>query len=216
MRVIEVFCGAGGMSLGLKRAGFQIDLCIDFWREAFGVYRRNIKSRFLLARGTGHTVRADLSQLLTIVPAALLRRCDMVAGGPPCQDFSSSGSRIEETRADLTLAYAIFVATLRPRWVLMENVPEARSSNAYARARTILKRSGYGLAEKVLDMSLYGVPQARERFIVIGRLDEADGFLESALRAAANDRPMSVRDLLGDDVGVHPGGGHLLRPASTS
>jgi DNA (cytosine-5)-methyltransferase 1 len=208
MQVIEVCCGAGGMSLGLSRAGFQIGLAIDFWTEALDVYRHNIRSPSLLAGRSKHAVGADLSDLLAVVPKALLRTCDIVVGSPPCQDFSSAGSRIEGTRADVTLAFAIFITALRPRWVLMENVPETKGSKAYGRARKILKRSGYGLIEKVLDASRYGVAQARERFIMVGRLDEADGFLDSALVAAAAERRTTVRDLLGDGVGMHPGGDH--------
>lgn len=208
MQVIEVCCGAGGMSLGLKRAGFRIALAVDTWLEALQVYSRNIKSPFLLTARSKHAVKADLSDLLSVVPEALTKPCDIIVGGPPCQDFSAAGSRIEGTRADVTLAFAIFVATIRPRWVLMENVPEAKNSRAYRRARTILKRAGYGLTEKTLDASLYGVPQARERFIMVGRLGEADGFLASALKDAASDSPTTVRDVLGDDVGVHPGGNY--------
>lgn len=193
------------MSLGLKKAGFRVGLAIDFWDEALKIYRRNIKSPSLLARPGKHAVQGDLADMLSVVPEALNKSYDIVVGSPPCQDFSSAGSRIEGSRADVTLAFAIFVAALRPRWMLMENVPQAKSSRAYARARKILKKAGYGLTEQVVDASLYGVAQARRRFIVIGKLDEADGFLGSALVEARSDTPMSVRDLLGDDVGVHPG-----------
>jgi DNA (cytosine-5)-methyltransferase 1 len=205
MNAIEVCCGAGGMSLGLKKAGFKVGLAVDFWPEALKIYKQNIKSPSLLARPGKHAVEGDLANLLAVVPEALTKSYDLICGSPPCQDFSSAGKRKEGSRADITLAYAIFVAALRPRWMLMENVPEARKSKAYQRARKILKQAGYGLTEQVVDASFYGVAQARRRFIVIGRLDEADGFLDSALVVARSDKPTSVRDLLGDDIGVHPG-----------
>ncbi|MBD2746628.1 DNA cytosine methyltransferase [Microvirga sp. BT688] len=205
MNAVEVCCGAGGMSLGLRKAGFKIGLAIDFWSEAVKIYRQNIKTPSLLARPGRHAVQGDLANLLAVVPEALTKSCDIIVGSPPCQDFSAAGSRIEGSRADVTLAFAIFVAALRPRWLLMENVPEAKKSKAYQRARKILKRAGYGLTEQIVDASFYGVAQARRRFIVIGRLDEADGFLDSALVESRSDKPMSVRALLGDDVGVHPG-----------
>jgi len=206
MRVLEVCCGAGGLSLGLIRAGFEIGLAIDFWPDALKVYKRNVPQAKSLLRKRHHARVGDLSDLLGLVPQVLPHRWDMIAGGPPCQDFSSAGLRIEGSRADLTLAYAMFIAIIRPRWILMENVPGARKSEAWSRARTILKRAGYGLTEKVVDASYYGVPQARRRFIVVGRLDEADGFFESAIDSAKSERPMTVRDLLGDTVGVQPGG----------
>jgi DNA (cytosine-5)-methyltransferase 1 len=87
MQVIEVCCGAGGMSLGLKRAGFRIGLAVDFWSEALKVYRHNIKSPSLLAGHSKHAVRADLSDLLSVVPEALLRSCDIIVGGPRARIF---------------------------------------------------------------------------------------------------------------------------------
>jgi DNA (cytosine-5)-methyltransferase 1 len=209
VRAIEVCCGAGGTSLGLKRAGFKIGLAIDIWSDALKIYRQNLKSPAIFSRPGKVAARVaakrDLANLLALIPQALDHRYDMVVGSPPCQDFSSAGSRSEGARADITVAFAIFVAALRPRWVLMENVREAKSSEVYRRAREILKQSGYGLTEQVVDASFYGVAQARRRFIVIGRLDEADGFLDSALKEARSEKPLTVRDLLGDDVGVHPG-----------
>ncbi|MFC4171514.1 DNA cytosine methyltransferase [Microvirga sp. GCM10011540] len=205
MRVVEVCCGAGGMSLGLSRAGFRVDRAIDVWPAALRVYRDNIPKTSLLSH-QHHARQGDLSDLIALVPHVLGLRCDLIAGSPPCQDFSSAGSRIEGTRADLTLGYAIFVAAVRPRWILMENVPNARASIAWRQARTVLKRAGYGLTEQIVDASEYGVGQARQRFIVVGRLGEADGFLDEAIEAAKSKRPTTVRDMLGDDVGVHPGG----------
>lgn len=206
MRVIEVCCGVGGMSLGLIRAGFTIERAIDVWNEALAVYRANIPKAPSLLTRRHHTRRGDLSELLSLIPSVLHQKCDLIAGGPPCQDFSSAGLQIEGARADITLGFAIFVATIRPRWFLMENVPRARKSVAWGRARAILKRAGYGLTETIVDASRYGVGQARRRFIAIGRLDEADGFLVGAIQDAASKRQTSVRDMLGDEVGIHPGG----------
>lgn len=205
MRVIEVCCGAGGMSLGLKRAGLKIVHAVDTWEEALKVYRHNLPMPNSFLRRRHYADSKDLSQLMTVVPRFLDKECDMIAGDPPCQDFSAAGSRNEGQRANVTVAFAMFIVAIRPQWILMENVPQAKSSFAWMNARTILKRAGYGLTEMTLDASRYGVAQARRRFIVVGRLGEADNFLAKSISDAASERPMSVRDLLGDDVGVHPG-----------
>lgn len=209
MKAIEVCCGAGGLSLGLKKAGIRVGLAIDNEPEVIKVYRHNIKNPSLLLPENRHAVEGDLSYLLSIVPEALNRDCDLIAGSPPCQDFSSAGLREEGKRAGITLGFAIFVAALRPRWVLMENVPQVESSKSYAMARKVLKRAGYGLTEKIVDASHYGVAQARKRFIMVGRLDEADGFLDSEfVDPTANPYCTTVRDVLGNNVGIHPGGDH--------
>ena len=209
MKAIEVCCGAGGLSLGLKKAEIRVGLAIDNEPEVIKVYRHNIKNPTLLVPENRHAVEGDLSYLLSIVPEALARDCDLVCGSPPCQDFSSAGLREEGERAEITLGFAIFVAALRPRWVLMENVPQVESSKSYAMARKVLKRAGYGLTEKVVDASHYGVAQARHRFIMVGRLDEADGFLDSEfVDPKTNPYRTTVRDVLGNNVGIHPGGGH--------
>lgn len=214
MRVAEICSGAGGLSLGLKNAGFRIKRVVDLSPEALAVYRRNLGTQSRLARAPDRfrVLKGDLSDLLSLAPWIISANVDMIAGGPPCQDFTPVGNRLEGDRAKLSLAFAMLIAIVRPRWMLMENVPDAAESMAWENARLVLKRAGYGLCERELDASLYGVPQARRRFIVVGRLDEEDGFLDSAIEAAKTKLPTTVRDVLGDDVGVHPGGSH---PPST-
>lgn len=188
MRVVELFCGAGGMSLGLRQAGFDIVKAFDAWPLAVDTYNRNIGS---------HAEVRDLGDLLGIIPELLALAPDMIAGGPPCQDYSSAGRREEADNARLTLAFAVLVATVRPRWFLMENVINAAKSATWAQARAILKAAGYGLTESRIDASRYGVPQSRRRLFVVGRQGERDGFLASSIAAAAAPQPMKIRDLFG-------------------
>lgn len=199
MRAVELFAGAGGMSLGLKRAGFDVVAAYDSWQEAVDVYRANLG---------GYVRQADLKDIFNIAPAIVAQRPDIMVGGPPCQDFSPAGERIEGERAGLTRAFAMFVCVVRPTWFLMENVPQAATSEAWRDAREMLVRVGYGLTETKLNASFYGVPQSRKRLFVVGRLSELNGFLESALVAARTARPMTVRDMLGDALGkafyMHP------------
>lgn len=213
MKVVELFCGAGGMSLGLVRAGMSIERAFDVWPDVLAVHRANVPTG-LQPKNVRHISRApnarsaDMAEILAIASTLLDLKVDMICGGPPCQDFSGAGKRIEGTRADLTAGFAMTISVVRPEWFLMENVPAAWKSRAYARARQVFKRAGYGLTETVVKASDYGVPQMRKRFIVVGRLGEANGFLGDAIEAARSERETTVRDALGDDVGVHPGGEH--------
>ncbi len=176
------------MSLGLKQAGFEVVKAYDAWPLAVDTYNRNIGS---------HAEVRDLGDLLAIIPELLALDPDLIAGGPPCQDYSSAGRREEAENARLTLAFAVLVATVRPTWFLMENVINAAKSATWAQARSILKAAGYGLTESKVDASRYGVPQSRRRLIVVGRIGERDGFLASSLAVAAAPQPMTLRDLFG-------------------
>lgn len=179
------------MSLGLKEAGCDILAAYDAWPVAVRNYNLNLGD---------HAQVCDLADILGIVPDLLRLAPDLIAGGPPCQDYSSAGRREESKNARLTLAFAILVATVRPAWFLMENVITAQKSATWQESRRVLKSAGYGLTESKIDASHYGVPQSRRRFFVIGRLGERDGFLSSAIAAAAAPRPMTIRDLFGGDT----------------
>ncbi|WP_416064589.1 DNA cytosine methyltransferase [Rhizobium sp. ZK1] len=187
MRAVELFCGAGGMSRGLLDAGFNIAMAFDAWPVAVEAYRRNVGS---------HVEEANLGDLLTVIPKITRLAPDMICGGPPCQDYSLAGRRIEGENASMTLAFAMVVVTVRPEWFLMENVTQAASSSAWAEAKAMLKRAGYGLSESKINCALYGVPQKRRRLFVVGRLGEKDGFLQSSIAAAASARERTVRDSL--------------------
>lgn len=192
MRVVELFSGAGGLSLGLKQAGFDIVRAYDAWPVAVANYNLNL--------GGDRAKVTDLGDILGIVPELLTLAPDMITGGPPCTDYSSAGRREEAENAKLTLAFAILVATVRPTWFMMENVINAMKSETWAAARQVLKAAGYGLTESKLDASRYGVPQSRRRLIVVGRIGERDGFLASTIAAAAAPQPMTIRDLFGADT----------------
>lgn len=188
MQAVELFCGAGGMSRGLIDAGIEVIRAYDAWPVAVENYRHNIGP---------HAEVADLKNLLSIIPEIARLAPDMICGGPPCQDYSLAGRRQEGENASMTVAFAIIATAVRPEWIVMENVIQASKSQAWAEARAMLKRAGYGLSESRTNASLYGVPQSRRRFIVTARLGERDGFLQSAVADAASARPMTLRDMFG-------------------
>lgn len=185
MRTVDLFCGCGGMSCGFEKAGFQIVGAFDWWEPALHCYNQNFAH---LAS------KLDLSKKNTSLKAIRPLAPEIIIGGPPCQDFSSAGDRQEGNRASLTISFAKIVKSLRPRYFVMENVSRAKLSNAYAEARVMFKKAGYGLTEQVLDASRCGVPQKRKRFFCIGALGESDGFLDAYLAHNQTVFPLSVRE----------------------
>jgi DNA (cytosine-5)-methyltransferase 1 len=186
VRVIDLFAGGGGLSLGFQNAGFDVVAAIENWQPAIDVYAANFPKHELLSM--------DLSDVDKSVDEINQWAPDVIMGGPPCQDFSSAGKRDESLgRASLTVAFAHIVARCHPKFFLMENVERAAKSKAFQQALTIFKKSGYGLTIKVMDASLCGVPQLRKRLIVVGSLMARDGFLDAPLEQGLSQEPMTLR-----------------------
>jgi DNA (cytosine-5)-methyltransferase 1 len=188
VRAVELFCGAGGMSRGLIQSGIDVIKAYDAWPVAVDTYRENIGP---------HAEVRNLADLLVVIPEIARLSPDLVCGGPPCQDYSTAGRREEGENASMTIAFAVIVSTTRPEWFLMENVVQAEKSQAWAEARELLKRAGYGISTSKTNASLYGVPQSRRRLFIIGKLGERDSFIESAVANAASAQPMTLREFFG-------------------
>lgn len=195
MNAVDLFCGCGGLSLGFQEAGYNILAAYDNWDEAIKLYRRNFN----------HPIyKQDLSDVEAASASVASLNPDIIIGGPPCQDFSSAGSRNEDNgRGILTVCYAQIVAKVHPNWFVMENVEQIIGTNKLQLAIQIYKDAGYGLTQTVLDASLCGVPQKRKRFFLIGRLGEKDDFLKDYLLTNLSNHPMTVRDYIGDTWGIN-------------
>jgi DNA (cytosine-5)-methyltransferase 1 len=186
IRVVDLFAGGGGLSLGFAHAGFEVVAAIENWKPAVAVYEANF---------TDHPViNLDLSNEYQAANIIGGYQPDMIMGGPPCQDFSSAGKRDEsQGRASLTLSFANLISRCKPRFFLMENVARAATSETFKSALNVFKSAGYGLTIKVLDAAYCGAPQLRKRLIVVGSLDERDGFLDAALDQGLSPEPMTLR-----------------------
>lgn len=192
MNAVDLFAGCGGLSLGFQKQGFNIVAAFEWWDAAVNCYRANFS----------HPVfQTDLSNVAASVKQIQPFQPDIIIGGPPCQDFSHAGKRIEAGRAVLTDAYAEIIATIKPACFVMENVDRARNSKAYSDARKTFKEAGYGLTEVVLDASLCGTPQRRKRFICFGMQGAQDGFALNAFLEGQAEKPMTLRDYFGDTLG---------------
>lgn len=188
MRVVDLFSGCGGMSLGFEQAGFDVVAAFDNWNAAISIYEKNFS----------HPIyQKDLSEDDAVSVIADIKP-DLIMGGPPCQDYSIAGKREMGKRANLTIRFAEIVATVKPSWVVFENVYNIERFPTLPEMKKMLSDAGYGLTTRVLDASRCGVPQKRQRFFLIGKLGEVDGFLDDTLVSGLSNRQMTVRDYLGD------------------
>lgn len=194
MRVVDLFCGCGGLSLGFQNAGFNIVAAYDKWVSALAVYQANFEHK---------SMELDLSDVDKSVAEIERMHPDMIIGGPPCQDFSSAGKRDEDNgRGDLTVKYAQIINAVRPQWFVMENVERITKTQKLVEAKAFFKSAGYGLSCMVLDASRCGVPQKRKRFFMVGKLGEHDDFMSDILQAGLSEKAMTLRDYFGDSLGV--------------
>ena len=178
---IDLFCGAGGLSLGIEQSGFSVVAAADSDPESIETHASNIESL---------TWTGDLSN-----PAEFIQKLDewgidsvdLLAGGPPCQPFSRAGtSKIGslvrmgsrpayDERADLWKSFFSIVDRLNPRAVLFENVPDfarAQGGALLIALREELQQRGYSFHPKVLEAWKFRVPQYRSRLFVVGLATE--------------------------------------------
>lgn len=193
-KVIDLFCGCGGLSQGFRNAGYEVLAGYDNWQPALDTYNANLPE-------TAYNL--DLSDVDSSIQEIAGKKFSFegIIGGPPCQDFSTAGKRIEGARADLTEKYAQIVVALRPQWFLMENVARAQHAAAFHRAIDIFRNAGYGITFRVLNAALCGVPQNRKRLITVGFLnDNMNNEFDFYLTNHLSKKPMTMRDYFGDSL----------------
>lgn len=159
----DLFAGIGGMSLGLERAGFTVR-----WQVECEPYCENV-----LARHWPHVHRR---RDVRFAGATTLERVDCIAGGFPCQDISvaGKGAGLSGKRSGLWSEFHRIIRELRPRWVLVENVPALRNRGADA-VLGDLEAEGYSCWPLVVGARHVGAPHRRDRVWIIGRLADASG-----------------------------------------
>ncbi len=190
MKVFDLFSGCGGMSLGFQEAGFDVVGAIDNWDAAIEIYKANFS----------HPIyKMDLSKDDSI-PILKELQPEIIIGGPPCQDYSIAGKREIGSRANLTIRFAEIVSKIMPTWVVFENVYNIERFSTLPKLKEMLIEAGYGISTKILDASLCGVPQKRKRFFLVGRLHTHNGFFDNSFVEKMSDKPMTVRDYLGDTL----------------
>ena len=191
-KVIDLFAGCGGLTLGFQNAGFSITASVDNWKPAIEVYRLNFCHNI-------HNL--DLSDVANSVDVLKKYKADIIIGGPPCQDFSQAGKRNENLgRGNLTISFAEIVNKLKPKFFVMENVDQIVKTMKFKEARKIFRTSGYGITTRLLNANFCGVPQNRKRFFMIGELNGTDDFLGKYLDMNLSKKPLTMREYFGNEI----------------
>lgn len=173
MKVLDLFCGCGGMSLGLEQAGLDILLGVDIDPVHAGVpdtHQINFRHPVLIG---------DIkSPIIVLQMPARSKAPDVITGGPPCQGFSSIGKRDKsDPRNSLIEAFSEYISLMMPKFFVMENVPGLM--NEYGKEYLdafvdYLELAGYNITKPIrtLDASDFGIPQSRERVFVLGARED--------------------------------------------
>lgn len=163
-KVIDLFCGCGGLSHGFEKAGFEIELAIDLWEDAILTYNHNHKNKVGKLLDIHDVTNQELEKFKG--------KIDGVIGGPPCQGYSTVGTRdINDPRNHLYIEYCRVVEKVQPEFFLIENVRGLLTLGNGMFKKDIIKRFsklGYNVSFKLLNAADYGIPQNRHRVFFIG------------------------------------------------
>lgn len=160
-KTIDLFAGAGGMTQGFHWAGFESVLAVDFDKDSCATYKNNFSETEVIC---DDITKVDNDTILSLAKDGV----DVIIGGPPCQGFSALGKRLEDDpRNQLWREYLRIVTLLKPKVWVMENVPELLKSQEFEEIKKETEKLGYHIQEAVLNAADYGVPQRRQRAIVI-------------------------------------------------
>lgn len=208
-KAIELFAGAGGLALGVERAGFDAIALIELDKAASATLKTNRPKWNVICDDIANISCLDLTEKFNIKKGEL----DLLSGGAPCQAFSYAGKRLglDDARGTLFYHYAAFLKQLQPRMFLFENVKGLLTHDngkTYETITNIFSETGYTIQKKVLNAWDFGVAQKRERLITIGiRNDLVDKCTfkfpkeheyKPVLSDVLNDVPKSVGALYSD------------------
>jgi len=175
---IDLFSGVGGLSLGLKEAGFDVLASIEIDEYAVKGYKLNHPNTVVYNEDIRNFDTEKIKNLLKDEPLHLL------AGCPPCQGFSSirrlnKKRSVKDDRNSLVLEFLRFVKELKPLTVMMENVPGLKDYYLFKKVFRELKKLGYNPKYNIINVRDYGIPQNRKRLVLVGSilgdLNIADG-----------------------------------------
>ena len=222
---VDVFAGGGGLSLGLTNAGLHLRLAIENDRHAADTLYLNhpeAPNGVVDARDIRDVIK-DRRKL------AALRGVDVVAGGPPCQPFSMARRHSKADRNDprrfLFRSYVELVRKLRPKIVILENVPgiqNAADGDITAAIHQEFKSVGYVMEHRLLNAADHGVPQNRQRFFFIGinrkafkRPSSVLAGIFAQIEKQIQTRAVTAKEALGGIPRLDPGeGGEVVRKSS--
>ena len=194
---IDLFAGAGGSTLGLKKAGVEVRLAIEADRDAAATYSANFPKVELLPELIEANTPADIRRRAKLGAT----RLTILSACPPCQGFSTLGvCDSNDRRNDYVSTVGAFAAELQPEALILENVPGIEHDARCAALKNILSDLGYGVGSWILDASAFCVPQRRRRFVLLavhGLLDDEVTDPRKSYRCTRRSQhPHTVRDVL--------------------
>lgn len=168
LHAVDLFSGCGGLSLGLKEAGFAVAAAVEVDRKAHETYRLNHPTVRLYAQDIRELDPAEVLKAAGLKPGEL----DLLAGCPPCQGFSrlrtkNKRTSVRDSRNNLIADFLRFIEVMEPKTVMLENVPALAKDARFLKARRQLHALGYKTVVHVLDTADYAVPQRRKRLIML-------------------------------------------------
>jgi len=203
---VDLYCGAGGLSEGLEQAGHNIVVSSDFNSNMCKTYRVNKPDTRVIQ--SDFNKQEDVDNLLETVDNELRgRTLNLLAGGPPCQGFSTAGKwNPNDARNSLLFKTLDFIRTLQPEFVLLENVPGIRTMKKGKLLESFLlslEEQGYTTQVYLMKAEQYGVPQRRRRIVIIAN---RNGLLieEPEVRLAPIVRGKTRNDSYVGDIGLPP------------
>lgn len=200
---IDLFCGAGGLSYGFERAGFNILLGIDNDQKALEVFEKNHNGAKSICGDITQIGYDDIKKIIKD------QRIDIIVGGPPCQGMSLSGPRkFDDPRNKLYLSYIRIVDEIKPRAFVIENVPGLVSLFGGQIKDSIIEKftaMGYKVKYQILCAADYGVPQSRKRVVFVGTREDVEfeypkkHDTQVTCKMALSDLP-ALEDELGEEI----------------
>jgi len=188
LKVSSLFSGCGGLDLGFKKAGFSIDYANEFDKGIWNTFQFNFPETHLDTRSIVDISNKDLPN------------SDGLVGGPPCQSWSEAGSRrgIDDSRGKLFFEYMRILESTKPLFFLAENVSGILFPNNFPTFVKILNNFaslGYNVSYGLLRSSDFGVPQDRDRVIIVGYQSHTDKFFEPP---APHQNKITLKDAIYD------------------
>ena len=192
MKFVDLFCGCGGLSLGLEKAGMKAIVSIDNLKEINLIHKDNFKHDF---------IECDLNDVKKTTNILDNYKFDMIVGGPPCQDFSSAGKRDENLgRADLTNKFSEIIIKTKPKYFLMENVERIKKSKILLNVINKFKKNNYYMSAFILNSYNCNVPQNRKRYFLYGQLNGENNSLLYFIKKRLSKYPLTVRKYFKDNL----------------
>ena len=193
---IELFAGAGGLALGVEKAGFNTIGLIEFDKDASDTLKKNRPNWNVICDDIANISPLDLLKYFKLQIGEL----DLLSGGAPCQAFSYAGKRLglEDARGTLFYHYAVFLQKLQPKTFLFENV---RGLLTHDKGRTyetifnVFTECGYSIKKQILNAWDYGNAQKRERLITLGIRNDLVGKISIDFPKPHEYKPV-LRDVL--------------------